>query len=40
MLKKWGMEQCNLLPKPFLQKADDIIKKLTEPVAIHDEKIR
>ena len=39
LLKKWGMEQCNSLPTPFPQKADDIVKELAEPVAIHDEKL-
>jgi len=39
LLKKWGMEQCNPLPTPFPQKADDIVEKLAEPVAIHDEKL-
>jgi len=39
LLKKWGMEQCNLLLTPFPQKADDIVKELTEPVAIHEEKL-
>jgi len=32
LLKKWGMEQCNPLPTPFPQKADDIVKELAEPV--------
>jgi len=39
LLKKWGMEQCNPLPTPFPQKADDIVKKLAEPVAIHNVKL-
>jgi len=39
LLKKWGMEQCNPLPTPFPQKADDIFKELAEAVAIHDEKL-
>jgi len=39
LLKKWGMEQCNPVPTPFPQKADDIVKELAEPVAIHDEKL-
>jgi len=39
LLKKWGMEQCNPLPTPFPQKADEIVKELAEPVAIHDEKL-
>jgi len=39
LLKKWGMEQCNPLPTPFPQKADDIVKELAEPVTIHDEKL-
>jgi len=34
LLKKWGMEQCNPLPTPFPQKADEIVKELAEPVAI------
>jgi len=25
LLKKWGMEQCNPLPPPFPQKADDFV---------------
>jgi len=33
------MEQCNPLPTPIPQKADDIFKELAEPVAIHNEKI-
>ena len=36
LLKKWGMEQCNPLPTPFPQKADDIVKELAQPVAIHE----
>ena len=32
LLKKWGMEQCNSLPTPFPQKADDIVKELAQPV--------
>jgi len=39
LLKKWGMKQCNPPPTPFPQKADDIVKELAEPVAIHDEKL-
>jgi len=39
LLKKWGMEQCNPVPTLFPQKADDIVKELAEPVAIHDEKL-
>jgi len=39
LLKKWGMEQCNPLPTPFSQKADNIVKELAEPVTIHDEKL-
>jgi len=39
LLKKWGMEQCNPLPTLFPQKADDIVKELAEPVAIHDKKL-
>jgi predicted alternative tryptophan synthase beta-subunit len=39
LLKKWGMEQCNPLPTPFPQKADDIVKELAQPVAIHDNKL-
>ena len=39
LLKKWVMEQCNPLPTPFPQKADDIVKELAEPVAIYDEKL-
>jgi len=39
LLKKWGMKQCNPLPTPFPQKADDIIKELAKPVASHDEKL-
>jgi len=34
-----GQEQCNPLPTPFSQKADDIVKELAKPVAIHDEKL-
>ena len=34
-----GMEQCNPLPTPFPQKADDIVKELAQPVAIHDDKL-
>ena len=30
LLMKWGMEQCNSLPIPFLQKADDIVKELAQ----------
>ena len=33
------MEQCNPLPTPFPQKADEIVKELAESVAIHDEKL-
>jgi len=33
------MEQCNPLPIPIPQKADEIIKELAEPVAIHDDKL-
>ena len=33
------MEQCNPLPTPFPQKADEIVKELTEPVTIHDDKL-
>jgi len=36
LLKKWGMEQCKPLPTPFPQRANDIVKKLAEPVAIHN----
>ena len=39
LLKKWGMEQCNPLPTPFPQKADDIVEELAQPVAIHDDKL-
>jgi len=39
LLEKWGMEQCNPLHTLFPQKADDIVKELAEPVAIHDEKL-
>ena len=34
-----GQEQCNPLPTPFPQKADDIVKQLAQPVAIHDDKL-
>jgi len=37
--KEMGMEQCNPLPTPFPQKADEIVRELAEPVAIHDEKL-
>ena len=33
------MEQCNPLPTPFPEKADDIVKEVSKPVAIHDEKL-
>jgi len=33
------MEQCNPLPTLFPQKADEIVKELAEPVAIHDDKL-
>jgi len=39
LLKKLGMELCNLLPTPFPQKADHIVKEFAEPVAIHDENL-
>ena len=39
LLKKWGMEQCNPLPTPFLQKTDDIVRELARPVTIHDDKL-
>jgi len=39
LLKKLGMEQCNPLPTPFPQKADDIVKELAKPVAIYDDKL-
>ena len=34
-----GQEQCNPLPTPFSQKADDIVKELAKPVAIYHEKL-
>ena len=39
LLKKWGMEQCNSLPTPFPQKADDTVKELAQPVDILDVKL-
>ena len=40
LLKKWGMGQCNPLPTPFPQKADEIVKELAEPVAIHEKLVK
>jgi len=37
--KKLGMEQYNPLPTPFPQKANDVVKELAEPIAIHYEKL-
>jgi len=39
LLKKWGIEQYNLLPTPFPQKADENVKELAEPVSIYDDKL-
>ena len=39
LLRKWGIHQCNPLLTPFPQKANDIVKVLTKPVTIHDEKL-
>ena len=37
--EEMGHRTVHPSPTPFAQKADDIVKEIVEPVAIHDEKL-